>query len=107
MPTHGPSRKCKRRGAFGDTSQSGSDPHCRSLPKRVGRVDSISYTRGGYQITTIDGVKYGTLWDWREMRPLGLGPGAIVEYVVSGRADPYDVPYAVICRVLQRSSQNV
>lgn len=71
----------------------------------IGTVDAIAYTRGGYQITTIDGVRYGTLFDYRELP--GLQPGCKVSFVVKGIAEEYGVPYAHILRVLAQPQPKV
>jgi hypothetical protein len=67
-----------------------------------GVVDGIQYTRAGYQITTIDGVTYKTLFD--AAGPLAPREGSWIEATVrrnSSPGDPYpDIPYANITRVV-------
>lgn len=47
---------------------------------KTGKVENIEFTRGGFgnQWTTIDGVRYATWWDYRE---LAMRVGVMVEFV--------------------------
>lgn len=67
-----------------------------------GVVDRIQHTRAGYQIMTIDGLKYKTLFDGA--RPIVPREGFRIEAAVrrdDPPGDPYpDLPYAKIIRVI-------
>ena len=69
-----------------------------------GKLDGWRYTTTGYQITTIDGIKYKTLFDLGDFGR-NFKAGAIVEFEIpnqqSHSGDPYpSLPYARILRVV-------
>ncbi len=64
----------------------------------IGIVDGWTYTKSGYQITTIDGVQYGTLFDLAKLP--NLKPGAKVAFVVRGTVPQYGLQRATIERVI-------
>lgn len=75
-----------------------------SAPIR-GTLDDWRYTRSGYQISTIDGVPYKTLFDLAAPAMNGLKPGVAVEFEIpkqrEAMGDPYpQLPYANILRVV-------
>ena len=67
--------------------------------QRQGTVDKISLTNSGYQMTTIDGVTYATLFDWAE---LPVKEGSVVNYIVGENVPGWkDTPFAKITEVKQ------
>ena len=77
----------------------------RVLPERLlserptihkGRVEKWSTTMSGYQMTTIDGVVYATLFDLRE---IGDPTGKDVDFSIGPKAHGYSTPTADIIKV--------
>lgn len=68
---------------------------------REGVFGGYRMTWGGIQVSTIDGQQYATLFDFRDPNMRGLKPGAIVEWIPSGkRQHGWDLEYAKILRVV-------
>ena len=82
--------------------------HTMTASKAIGTLQDWRYTRSGYQISTIDGVDYKTLWDAVK---LPLSRGCRVEFEISTRQpdrDPYpQFLLAKILRVVDKNGETV